>query len=214
MRLRRALVIGLSAFLAPGVAASQVPRPEPPPADPPEQPAGQPSAAPGAAFEPKRPSLPPRVGLRTGPQLSIVELRRVDGGRIRVGSRIPVELTVRNSGDAAATVRAVSRDLSQGSARFAFGPEARVPPGEKAVLRLDLFAQGSGVSFDGRERGALCGERSERKIFLEELLPTPLPGYRPGNDAVATVRTFHDANDADHERTVSFRFDCEVTFQR
>jgi hypothetical protein len=79
---------------------------------------------------------------------------------------------------------------------------------------LDLVASGSGFSVSGRGGGALCSERSERTIVLFEA-PAAVgpPGYRPGNAERPAWAPFRDGNNLDNERVVSFRFDCDVTFQ-
>lgn len=157
-----------------------------------------------------------RPGEITLPELAIVEVRRGRNRRIRVGEEVPVHVMVRNSGDGGITVRPAARDLSQGTARLTHGTAAPIGPGETVVLELDLLATGSGFSMDGRGGGALCGERSERTIFLLEApAPSNPSGWRSGNSAGADAwLPFHDRNDADHERTVSFRFDCSVTLER
>lgn len=157
--------------------------------------------------------FPPEI--RHGAELSIIGVRRIGTDPIRTGETVPVEIVVRNKGNRAAAVRAQSRDTSQGTARFAYGPEAPVEPEETAIWRLDLVAMGSGFTIGGRGGGALCDERSERTITLLEAPPAIAPsGYRPGNHAVAgALTTFRDGNNADNERIVSFQFNCSVSFQ-
>lgn len=214
MRLRQVILVSTILILLPDPAESQEPRPRLPAVEPPVRlPAGKPPVAPDGRPQPLRPAV--RLSdIRQGPELAIIDVRRVGNGRIRVGEVVPVEVVVRNTGNREATVRAQSRDLSQGTARFANGPEALVEPGETAILQLDLLATGSGFLIGGRGGGALCGELSERTITLLEAPPAVgLPGYRPGNAESSRWLPVRDGNNADNERTVSFRFDCDVFFR-
>ena len=209
MRIRQILLVGTVLILLPDPALSQEPIPGLPGVKAPVLPA-PPDARPR--------SLPPAVRLsdvRQGAELAIIDVRRGVNGRIRVGEVVPVEVVVKNTGNSEAIVRAQSRDLSQGTARFSIGPEALVEPGGTVILRVDLMATGSGFSIDGRGGGPLCGERSDRTItLLGASSAIGLPGYRPGNAEGTDWAPFRDGNNTDNERTVSFRFDCDVTFQK
>ena len=211
MRLWRLVLVSMILIL-PHPAVSQEPRL---PAA--ESPVRLPVRKPPATTDARPQSIPKTVRLsevRQRSELAIIEVRLVEDEMIRVGSVVPVEVVVKNAGNRQARVRAQSRDLSQGTARFATGPEAIVAPGGTAVLRVDLTASGSGFSINGRGGGALCGERSERTITL--LVPPTavgFPGYRPGNSESSRWLPLRDGNQADNERMVSFRFDCVVFFQ-
>ncbi|MGH7563269.1 MAG: hypothetical protein ACREK5_02465 [Gemmatimonadota bacterium] len=149
------------------------------------------------------------------PELAIIDVRRVGNERIRVGEVVPVEVVVRNTGNREATVKAQSRDLSQGPARFTNSPGALLEPGGTALLRLDLMAAGSAFSMSGGGGGAFCGEQSERTITLLQAPPEVAPpGYRPSNAESSPWLPVRDGNNADNEWTASFQFDCEVNFQK
>lgn len=168
----------------------------------------------GLARIDERPVSPPPVarlgpGVRRGAELGIVEVRRVASGEIRPGNPVPVEVRIENTGDTAASVGLHVVDLSRGAARRRYTSEKTIEPGGTASWQLDLVAVGDDPSGQAR-----CGERSARLMSIVEAVGgTGVPGYRSGDAGSGGWVPFRDSNDADNERTVSFRFDCEVTFE-